>query len=138
MRPKKIYLNPKTVGQLTPEMGEGKTMRVRAFKGKDDAEYTDLSQLWHDADKELPELMGGNDYIRTSDTLVVELRCSDGSALFPWPVIYVEEAGDAEGHFSCQPYLNVAPEICAKEDVVRWARLYDFRVNARDRRRHIA
>lgn len=55
MRPKKIYLNPKTIEQLTPYMADGKTMRVRAFKGKDDAEYTDLPQVWHGM-TELPEV----------------------------------------------------------------------------------
>lgn len=55
MRPKKIYLNPKTIDQLSPTDGEGKTMRVRAFKGKNDAEYVDLSQVWHPI-SELPTM----------------------------------------------------------------------------------
>lgn len=54
MRPKKIYLNPKTIDQLSSTDGEGKTMRVRAFKGKNDAEYVDLSQVWH-PNTDIPE-----------------------------------------------------------------------------------
>lgn len=62
MRPKKIYLNPKTIDGLKETDGEGKTMRVRAFRGKNDAEYTDVSQMWH-------ETMDGMNPIQ-SDVLV--------------------------------------------------------------------
>lgn len=55
MNPKKIYLNPKTLDGLKATDGEGKTMRVKTFASKNDAEYTDLSQVWHDPNVEKPE-----------------------------------------------------------------------------------
>lgn len=55
MNPKKIYLNPKTLDGLKATDGEGKTMRVKTFASKNDAEYTDLSQVWHDGHDEMPE-----------------------------------------------------------------------------------
>lgn len=98
MRPKKIYLNPKTVEQLTPEMGEGKTMRVRAFKGKDDAEYTDLSQVWH-SNEEQP---------RDGENLLVACAMS---STFGWSTMqmwYSKEEDllhfPTEAHIDCPPF----------------------------------
>lgn len=53
-------------------------MRVRAFKGKNDAEYTDVSQLWHDT-------LDGMNPIK-SDVLVqmTDGRFTFWSASFLW------------------------------------------------------
>lgn len=48
MRPKRIYVNSKTLQKVTAENHAGHTMRVKAFASKQDVEYTDLSQVWHD------------------------------------------------------------------------------------------
>lgn len=58
MKPKKIYLNPKTIDGLKETDGEGKTMRVKAFPSKNDVEYIDLSQVWHDYTEEPDEDKG--------------------------------------------------------------------------------
>lgn len=44
MRPKRIYVNSKTLQKVTAENHAGHTMRVKAFASKQDVEYTDLSQ----------------------------------------------------------------------------------------------
>lgn len=79
MRPKKIYLNPKTVDALSPTDGEGKTMRVRAFRGKNDAEYTDMSQMIHPIselpDMNRPVLVFG--HIDTKNGKMLDVRVSE-------------------------------------------------------------
>lgn len=52
MIPTKIYLNPKTLAKVTPDNGDGHTMRVKAFPSKDDAAYTNIDALWHGRDEE--------------------------------------------------------------------------------------
>lgn len=77
MIPKKIYLSKKVLESPKTRDGEPKTMRVKTFPSKGDAEYVDVSQMWHEDINELNPIRG--------DALV---EMSDG-AFEVWPAAYL-------------------------------------------------
>lgn len=100
MRPKRIYVNSKTLQKVTAENHAGHTMRVKAFASKQDVEYTDLSQVWHTADE--------------------EVNIGSGST----GVVYQCEDGSTDCFYNAIDLLTV--DRTAKPKIVRWAYVKDL------------
>lgn len=54
MRPTKIYIGAKQAAELEKNSEGRHTMTVKTFPSKNDVEYTDLSQVWHNTEDRLP------------------------------------------------------------------------------------
>lgn len=57
MIPKKLYLNAQAFDVLSMAMG-AKSASVRTYPSEGDAEYTDLSQVWHDSAEPIEDTKG--------------------------------------------------------------------------------